>query len=222
MNKKLEPLLNPLLGNNPVTVQMLGICSALAVTTNMKTAVTMSIAVIAVMIAASAIISAIRHHIPDSIRLILQITIIASLVIVIDQILQAWFYDISKVLSIFVSLIVTNCLVMGRAEGFAMHHEVKPAVLDALGNALGYSLILLLVAFIRELFGLGTLFGAEIFQTVESGGWYEPMDVMQKAPSAFFIIGLIIWLLRSIRPVSRDNVAVVKHHPVAATGTADD
>ena len=160
MNKKLEPLLNPLLGNNPVTVQMLGICSALAVTTNMKTAVTMSIAVIAVMIAASAIISAIRHHIPDSIRLILQITIIASLVIVIDQILQAWFYDISKVLSIFVSLIVTNCLVMGRAEGFAMHHEVKPAVLDALGNALGYSLILLLVAFIRELFGLGTLFGA--------------------------------------------------------------
>jgi len=163
----------------------------------MQTALTMSIAVIAVMVCSSAIISAIRKHIPTSVRLIVQITIIASLVIVIDQILQAYFFDISRVLSIFVGLIVTNCLVLGRAEGFAMCNSVADSVWDALGNGLGYSAILMIVAFIRELFGFGTLFGRSMLPTIDDGGWFEPLTVMQMAPSAFFIIGLLIWAIRS-------------------------
>jgi len=148
--------------------QMLGICSALAVTTSMSTALTMSIAVTLVLACTSVIISSIRRHIPPSVRLIVQITIIASLVIVIDQILQAFFFDISRVLSIFVGLIVTNCLVLGRAEGYAMHNTVKDSLADALGNGLGYSLVLLIVAFIRELFGFGTLFGYSVLATTRT------------------------------------------------------
>jgi len=197
--KKTTLLLPPLMRDNPIMTQMLGICSALAVTTNLQTALTMSIAVTLVLVCASVIISSIRKHIPPSVRLIVQITIIASLVIVIDQILQAWFFDISRVLSIFVGLIVTNCLVLGRAEGFAMHNNVGDSLVDALGNGFGYSLVLMIVAFVRELFGFGTLFGYHAMPVVADGGWFEPLTVMQKAPSAFFIIGLLIWLGNTVQ-----------------------
>lgn len=190
-------LLDPLINENPVTLQVLGICSALAVTTNMSTALTMSFAVIFVLVVSSGIISLIRNHIPPAIRLIIQITIIASMVIVTDRVLQAWFFEISQRLSIFVGLIVTNCLVLGRAEAFAMRNPVLPSLLDGLGNGLGYSFILLIVAFIRELLGFGTLFGVDVLPTVSNGGWFEPLALMQSAPSAFFIIGFLIWALRS-------------------------
>ena len=192
-------LLKPLINDNPVTLQMLGICSALAVTTSLTTALTMSIALTAVLVMSSMLISLIRNHIPSMIRLIIQITIVASLVIVIDQLLQAYFFDISRTLSIFVGLIVTNCLVLGRAEAFAMRNPVVPSALDALGNGLGYSLVLMSVGFIRELFGKGSLFGIEVLRSVDSGGWFEPLQLMQMAPSAFFIIGLLIWVIRSWR-----------------------
>ena len=193
-------LFGPIVDNNPVTLQILGICSALAVTTSVATALTMSLALTAVLVASSAIISAIRHHLPTSIRLILQITIIASLVIVVDQLLQAYAFAISQHLSIFVSLIVTNCVVLGRAEAFAVRNPVGPSVLDALGNGLGYSLVLLLVGAVREGLGLGTLMGYPVLPTVAAGGWFVPLGVMLLAPSAFFILGLLIWALRSWRP----------------------
>ena len=186
----------PLIDENPVTLQILGICSALAVTTSLTTALTMSVALTAVLMASSGIISMLRRHIPGAIRLILQITIIASLVIVTDLILQAFAFEISKRLSIFVSLVVTNCLVLGRAEAFAMQNPVLPSVLDGLGNGLGYSLILMIVGFVRELLGLGSLFGWTILATVDAGGWYQPLGVMLLAPSAFVILGLLIWAIR--------------------------
>ena len=190
----------PLIDENPVTLQILGICSALAVTTSLTTALTMSVALTAVLMASSGIISMLRRHIPGAIRLILQITIIASLVIVTDLILQAFAFEISKRLSIFVSLVVTNCLVLGRAEAFAMQNPVLPSVLDGLGNGLGYSLILMIVGFVRELLGLGSLFGWTILATVDAGGWYQPLGVMLLAPSAFVILGLLIWAIRVWRP----------------------
>ena len=189
----------PLIDQNPVTLQILGICSALAVTTSLTTALTMSIALTVVLCASAAIISLIRHHIPSTIRLIVQITIIASLVIVIDEFLQAYAFQISQRLSIFVGLIVTNCVVLGRAEVFAMRNPVLPSVLDGLGNGLGYSLILMIVGAIREFFGAGTLFGRAIVTTQAEGGWFQPLGLMQLAPSAFFIIGLLIWAIRSLR-----------------------
>lgn len=191
---------DPLIRGNPVTLQILGICSALAVTTSLSTAVTMSVALTGVLIASGAIISAIRRHVPTSIRLIVQITIIASLVIVIDEILQAYTFEMSKRLSIFVGLIVTNCLVLGRAEAFAMRNPVLPSMLDGLGNGLGYSLILLIVGSLRELLGAGSLMGRTILPTVADGGWFQPLGLMQLAPSAFFILGLLVWLARSIWP----------------------
>lgn len=191
---------SPIVDNNPVTLQILGICSALAVTTSLSTALTMSAALTIVLCLSGAIISTIRHHIPTSVRLIVQITIIASIVIVIDQFLQAYAFEMSKRLSIFVGLIVTNCLVLGRAEAFAMRNSVVPSVLDGLGNGLGYSLILALVGTIRELLGAGTLLGFVILPTVETGGWFQPVQLMQLAPSAFFILGLLIWLIRTRWP----------------------
>lgn len=188
----------PLINNNPITLQILGICSALAVTTSLSTALTMSLALTIVLCLASGLISLIRNHIPTVIRLIVQITIIASLVIVIDEILQAYAFQISRQLSIFVGLIVTNCLVLGRAEAFAMRNPVVPSILDALGNGLGYSLILIIVGSIRELLGAGTLLNYAVLTPVAEGGWFEPLGLMQLAPSAFFIIGLLIWLIRSI------------------------
>ncbi len=190
----------PLIDENPITLQILGICSALAVTTSMTTALTMSLALTAVLMAGSGIISLLRRHIPPQIRLILQITIIASLVIVADLLLQAYAFDISKRLSIFVSLVVTNCLVLGRAEAFAMQKPPGPAILDALGNGLGYSLILLVVGFLRELFGLGTLFGYPVLPLAAEGGWYEPLGIMLLAPSAFVVLGLLIWAIRAWQP----------------------
>jgi len=198
--KAMRTLYGPIIDNNPVTLQILGICSALAVTTSLATATIMSVALTAVLVAGSVVISLIRRHIPNSIRLIVQITIIASLVIVTDQIIQAYAFEMSQRLSIFVGLIVTNCLVLGRAEAFAMHNPPGSSALDALGNGLGYSLILLIVGFLRELFGAGTLYGQTVFVTVHDGGWFVPLHLMLLAPSAFFILGLLIWIIRAVRP----------------------
>jgi len=195
-----KTVIDPIIDQNPISAQILGICSALAVTTSLATALTMSLAVTAVVVMGSMIISLIRHHIPTSIRLILQIVIIASFVIVIDQFLQAFAFGISQRLSIFVSLIVTNCLVLGRAEAFAMRNPVGPSILDALGNGLGYSLALLVVGAARELLGSGTLLGMPVLRLTSEGGWYPGLGLMLLAPSAFFILGLLIWAVRSIRP----------------------
>jgi Na+-transporting NADH:ubiquinone oxidoreductase subunit D len=200
MRQTFTPLLSPLIDQNPVTRQILGVCSALAVTTALDTALTMSAALTAVLILSSGIISLLRRHIPDVIRLIVQITIIASLVIVIDELMRAVAFELSRALSIFVGLIVTNCLVLGRAEAFAMRNPVGPSVLDALGNGLGYSAVLIVVGSIRELLGHGTLLGYAVLPTLEAGGWFEPLRLMQLAPSAFFIIGLLIWAIRAWRP----------------------
>ena len=197
MGASLRHLTTPLISNNPITLQILGICSALAVTTSLTTALVMSGALTFVLCFSSALISLIRHHIPTVIRLIVQITIIASLVIVIDGFLQAFVFDISRQISIFVGLIVTNCLVLGRAEAFAMHNPVGPSVLDGLGNGLGYALILTIVGSIRELLGAGTLLGYTILLPEAKGGWFQPLGLMQLAPSAFFIIGLLVWAIRA-------------------------
>ncbi|SFP89802.1 NADH:ubiquinone reductase (Na(+)-transporting) subunit D [Tranquillimonas alkanivorans] len=193
----LRHLTAPLIRENPITLQILGICSALAVTTSLTTAATMCAALTVVLTLSATIISAIRRHIPSSIRLIVQITIISSLVIVIDEFLQAYAFSISQRLSIFVGLIVTNCIVLGRAEAFAVRNPPLPAAFDALGNGLGYSLILLIVGTIREFFGAGTLFGYAVVVTQADGGWFQPLGLMQLAPSAFFIIGLLIWAIRT-------------------------
>lgn len=193
-------VLDPIVSANPVTLQVLGICSALAVTTSLATSITMSIALTAVLVASTFIISLIRNHIPPAIRIVVQITIIASLVIVTDQILKAYAFAISRELSIFVGLIITNCVVLGRAEGFAMHNPPIASALDGLGNGLGYSLILVVVGAIRELFGTGMLLGHPVFASIEAGGWFQPLGLMLLAPSAFFIIGFLIWIIRSLRP----------------------
>lgn len=195
-----DVLLKPIFDNNPIGLQILGICSALAVTTQMSTSLVMSIAVIAVTACSSASISLIRHRIPSSIRIIVQMVVIASLVILVDQILKAYLFDISKRLSVFVGLIITNCIVMGRAEGFAMKNDVKMSFLDGIGNGLGYSFILMTVAFFRELFGSGKLFGLSILSPVTENGWYVPNGLMLLSPSAFFVIGIIIWVIRTFKP----------------------
>lgn len=195
--KAKDILLEPVVKNNPVTLQILGICSALAVTTSMQVSLVMAIAVIAVTTCSNLVVSLIRNHIPNSIRIICQMTVIASLVIVVDQVLKAYAYDISKQLSVFVGLIITNCIVMGRAEAFAMKNGPQLSALDGFGNGLGYGAVLLVVAFFRELFGAGNLFGVEIMQTVNNGGWYVPNGLMLLAPSAFFLIGLLIWAIRT-------------------------
>lgn len=196
-----EVLLKPIFDNNPIGLQILGICSALAVTTQMSTSLVMSVAVIAVCGCASASVSLIRHRIPSSIRIIVQMVVIASLVILVDQILKAFLFDISKRLSVFVGLIITNCIVMGRAEGFAMKNDPKMSFLDGVGNGLGYSFILLAVAFFRELFGSGKLFGITILNPLTNpDGWYNPNGLMLLSPSAFFIIGIIIWVIRTFKP----------------------
>lgn len=191
---------DPLVDNNPITLQILGICSALAVTTSMKTALLMSIALTTVLVLSNASISMIRHHVPGSIRIIVQMIIIASLVIIVDQFLKAYAFDTAKKLSVFVGLIITNCIVMGRAEAYAMSHDPKMSFFDGLGNGLGYSLILLVVAFIRELFGAGSLFGYQIMPLTSEGGWYQSNGMMLLPPSAFFIIGFLIWGIRTWKP----------------------
>jgi Na+-transporting NADH:ubiquinone oxidoreductase subunit D len=195
--KSKEVLLDPLFNNNPIALQVLGICSALAVTTKMETALVMSVALTVVVTCSNVAVSLIREYIPASIRIIVQLTIIASLVIITDQVLKAYLFDISKQLSVFVGLIITNCIVMGRAEAFAMQNGPKMAALDGLGNGIGYSIILIAVAFFRELFGSGSLFGVQLLQKVTEGGWYTPNGLMLLSPSAFFLIGLGIWALRT-------------------------
>lgn len=198
-------LTDPLIRQNPVTLQILGLCSALAVTTSVATALTMSAALTAVLVLSAALISMIRNHIPGSIRLIVQIVIVASLVIVIDQILQAYLFEISQRLSVFVSLITTNCLVLGRTESFSRHNPPGRAMLDALGNGFGYSLALVVIGSIRELFGAGSWLGFQLFQTVDQGGWFTPLSLMLLAPSGFFLLGGLVWALRSVLPEQAED-----------------
>lgn len=195
-----EALLQPIVNNNPITLQVLGVCSALAVTTQLSTALVMSIAVTLVTAFSSASIAAIRNFIPNSIRMIVQMVVIASLVIVVDQILKAYFFQISKTMSVFVGLIITNCIVMGRAEAYAMKNNPWMSFLDGIGNGLGYSAVLMLVAFFRELFGSGSLFGYPILQKVTDGGFYTPNGLLLLSPSAFFLIGILIWIVRTFKP----------------------
>ncbi|MCA9714951.1 MAG: NADH:ubiquinone reductase (Na(+)-transporting) subunit D [Myxococcales bacterium] len=190
-------LVDPLFNNNPIALQVLGICSALAVTTKMETALVMSAALTIVLILSNVSVSLIRNYIPSSIRIIVQLTIIASLVIVADQVLKAYVYDVAKQLSVFVGLIITNCIVMGRAEAYAMANGPKLSAWDGLGNGLGYSVVLIVVAFFRELLGSGKLLGVTLLSPVTEGGWYQPNGLMVMSPSAFFLIGLGIWALRS-------------------------
>lgn len=197
MSRSREVLTDPLFNNNPIALQVLGICSALAVTVNMSTTLVMCLAVTFVTTMSNLAVSLVRNVIPTNIRIIVQMTIIASLVIVVDQVLQAVAYEISKSLSVFVGLIITNCIVMGRAEAFAMQNGPVLSALDGFGNALGYSIILIGVALIREPLGAGTLLGFELLPRVADGGWYYANGFMLISPSAFFIIGLFIWAIRS-------------------------
>ncbi len=199
--KRLKSLmLGPIFENNPIALQILGVCSALAVTTKLETAVVMAISVALVTGFSSLFISMIRHYIPNSIRIIVQMAIIASLVTLVDQVLQAFAYELSKQLSVFVGLIITNCIVMGRAEAFAMKEPPLESFVDGLGNGIGYGVILVIVAALRELIGSGKLFGVTIMQTVQDGGWYQANGLFLLAPSAFFIIAFIIWGLRTWKP----------------------
>ena len=192
-------LLDPLFNNNPIALQILGICSALAVTTKLDKSLVMSAAVVVVTAFSSRAIALIRNRIPNSIRIIVQMTVIASAVIVVDQVIKAFAYDLSKELSVFVGLIITNCIVMGRAEGFAMQNTVADSFVDGIGNGLGYSVILVVVGFVRELFGSGSLLGFQLLPLSKNGGWYEPDGMMLLSPSAFFIIGIFIWVLRTFK-----------------------
>lgn len=193
-------LISPVIVANPIAIQVLGICSALAVTTRMDKALVMGIGVMLVTALANLAVSLVRNHTPGSIRIIVQLAIIASLVIVVDQALKAFLYELSLELSVFVGLIITNCIVMGRAEGFAMQNRPWISFLDGIGNGLGYALILMIVGFVRELTGAGTLFGVEVIKLTKNGGWYEPNGLMLLAPSGLFIIALIIWALRTWKP----------------------
>lgn len=196
--KKLNLLFDPIFKNNPIAVQVLGICSALAVTSNLKTSIVMAIAVTAVLGFSNFIISFMRNHIPSSIRIIVEMTVIASLVIVADQIIKAFLFEISKQLSVFVGLIITNCILMGRAEAFALKNKPLESLLDGLGNGIGYGMILVIVGFVRELIGAGKLFGFEVLKNVTDGGWYSPNGLFLLAPSAFFLIGIIIWFVKTV------------------------
>jgi Na+-transporting NADH:ubiquinone oxidoreductase subunit D len=207
-------LLDPLVDNNPITLQVLGICSALAVTSQLSTALIMSLALTAVTAFSSAGISLIRNHIPSSIRIIVQMVIIASLVIVVDQLLKAFAYDISKKLSVFVGLIITNCIVMGRAEAYAMKNPPLKSFWDGIGNGLGYSLVLITVAVVRELFGSGKLLGVDILPLIRDGGWYTPNGLLLLPPSAFFLIGLLIWAVRTWKPAQVEKPDFTISHAV--------
>jgi Na+-transporting NADH:ubiquinone oxidoreductase subunit D len=197
MSTTRETLLDPLFNNNPIALQVLGVCSALAVTTKMEVALVMSVAVISVLTLSNFFVSVIREWIPGNIRIIVQLTIIASLVIVTDQVLKAYLYDIARQMTVFIGLIITNCIIMGRAEAFAMQNGPWESIVDGIGNGLGYSLVLMITAFIRELFGSGRIFGMPVMVTTNDGGWYVANNLMVLSPGAFFIIGMLIWALRS-------------------------
>tara|TARA_R110002167_G_scaffold110677_6_gene281425 strand:+ start:23 stop:688 length:666 start_codon:yes stop_codon:yes gene_type:complete len=206
-------LIKPIFSNNPIGLQILGVCSALAVTTSLKVALVMCVALTVVTAFSNFFISCVRNYMPNSIRIIVQMTIIASLVIAVDLILQAFAYAISKQLSVFVGLIITNCIVMGRAEAFAMKNPPVVSFLDGIGNGLGYSVVLIIVGTVRELFGSGSLLGIQILPLISNGGWYQPNGLMLLAPSAFFIIGFLIWALRSVRTeqVEKDEFRIAAH-----------
>jgi Na+-transporting NADH:ubiquinone oxidoreductase subunit D len=203
-SKAREALVEPLIDNNPITLQVLGICSALAVTTKMDTALVMSLAVISVLALSNLFVSLIRNAIPVNIRIIVQLAIIASLVIVTDQVLRAYVFEISKQLSVYVGLIITNCILMGRAEAFAMQQPPLASIMDGIGNGLGYSLILMVTAVFRELLGSGSLFGYQILPLVNQGGWYNPNGLMVISPGTFFIIALFIWGIRTWKPAQQE------------------
>ena len=205
-------LFDPILDNNPIILQVLGICSALAVTSKLSTTITMCIALTVVTAFSNAAISVVRNHIPSSIRIIVQMTIISSLVIVTDQFIKAYAFTISKDLSVFVGLIITNCIVMGRAEAYAMKHPPLPSLLDGLGNGLGYSALLLVIGTIRELLGSGSLLGYPILILERDGGWYVPNGLLLLPPSAFFLIGMIIWVVRSWKPAQVEEPEYRIHH----------
>ena len=210
-----DTLSGPIFRNNPIALQILGICSALAVTSSLQVTMVMCIALTLVTAFSNLFISVIRGFIPSSIRIIVQMTIIASLVIVVDQILKAVAYEISKQLSVFVGLIITNCIVMGRAEAFAMKNPPIPSFLDGIGNGLGYSFVLLTIGTVRELFGSGKLFGVEVLPLVTEGGWYTPNGLLLLPPSAFFLIGLLIWGIRSWQKdqVEQPEFKIAQHTP---------
>jgi Na+-transporting NADH:ubiquinone oxidoreductase subunit D len=195
-----ELLFGPILSTNPIALSVLGICSALAVTVQLKNVFVMCAAVTLVVAFANAGVSLIRNHVPGSIRIIVQMTIIASLVIVAEQFLKAFVYDQWKTMAVYVGLIITNCIVMGRTEAFGMKNGPVESFLDGIGNGLGYSFILIIVGFFRELFGSGSLLGFQIFSLTKDGGWYMPNGMMLLPPSAFFLIGFIIWAIRTKDP----------------------
>ena len=201
----MKTVTEPLLNKNPVTLHVLGVCSALAITNALTSSLIMSVALTTVLIISNMAISLVRHHLPSSVRLIVQITIIASAVTVIDQFLRAFMPDAARTLSVYISLIVTNCIVLGRAEACAMSSDVKTSILDALGNGLGYSLVLVVVAFIRELLGAGQLLGYQVFELAHEGGWFQENHLFLLAPSAFFIIGFLVWGIRSWKPEQNEQ-----------------
>ena len=201
-----QSLLTPLLKENPVTLHVLGICAALAITNSLTSSLIMSAAMTIVLVISNATISMIRKHLPGSVRIIVQITIIASGVTVIDQLLTAFLPETARTLSVYISLIVTNCIVLGRAEACAMKSSVGTSILDALGNGLGYGIVLVIVATIRELFGKGALMGYRILETVQDGGWFQPNEMLMLPPSAFFIIGFMVWVIRIWKPEQQEKV----------------
>lgn len=200
MKKYKEILLDPLFNNNPIALQILGICSALAVTSKLETSLVMSLAVMFVVSFSNLSVSLIRNHIPNSIRILVEMTIIASLVIIADQLIKAFAYDVSKQLSVYVGLIITNCIIMGRAEAYALQNPPLRSFVDGIGNALGYSFVLIAVGFVRELFGSGKLLNFTILPLSTDGGWYVSNGLMLLAPSAFFLIGILIWIIRTFKP----------------------
>ncbi len=200
MNEYRKILVDPIFNRNPIALQVLGICSALAVTTKLETSLVMSVTVVCVIALSNLSVSLIRRYIPGSIRILVEMTIIASLVIVADELLQAFAYEISRQLSIFVGLIITNCIVLGRAEAFAIQNPPLKSLLDGIGNGVGYGLVLIVVGFFRELFGSGKLLGYTLFSLRTEGGWYEPNILFLLSPSAFILIGLFIWVLRTLKP----------------------
>ena len=198
-------LVSPVLDNNPIGVQVLGICSALAVTTRLDKALVMAVGVTLVTAFANLAVSMVRNHTPGSIRIIVQLTIIASLVIMVDQFLKAYLYELSLELSVFVGLIITNCIVMGRAEGYAMQNPPWISFLDGIGNGLGYGLVLVLIAIARELLGAGRILGYQVLPLTQDGGWYEPNGLMLIAPSALFLVALFVWALRTWKPALQEQ-----------------
>ncbi|MBL4902243.1 NADH:ubiquinone reductase (Na(+)-transporting) subunit D [Desulfocapsa sp. AH-315-G09] len=204
-DSKKELFLWPIFKRNPIALLVLGVCSALAVTGQMLTAFVMSLCVTLVVAFSSLTISLVRSHIPDSVRIGIQITVIATMVIMVDQILKAYSFELSKQLSIYVGLIITNCIVMGRAEGYAMNNSPVASFIDGIGNGIGYGLILMSVAFVRELLGSGTLFGFEILALTSNGGWYVRNGLLVLPASAFFLIALLIWIMRTLDPEQQEK-----------------